>query len=318
MLRLWPKRQGIEYEQSTGKDLSGGKMPQAGDLPLVEEEIPRQRLRLIYEKGEPVKFISHQDEFRLWERTLRRADLPLLYKQGFNPQPHIVFASPLGVGITGVNEPIDITLSPSLPLEEVCERITAKLPPGVYLHDIAELPLKAPALQGLLIGADYTILLYAEPDELARTTIDAAIAQVLAQSEIWRERERKGESYTYNLRPLIFELRYQGYDAEKEEHRIFLRVQQRAGATGRPDEVVAALGLDNHARTLRRDRLYYADQPDDVAIFAAYPVIEQSAIAASKPMQRKGWRDQRRDSPEPRQRATSGRSISERAGDEFV
>jgi radical SAM-linked protein len=298
--------------------ISVEEMPQAGDLPLVEAEIPRQRLRLIYEKGEPVKFISHQDEFRLWERTLRRADLPLLYKQGFNPQPHIVFASPLGVGITGVKEPIDIILSLPLPLKEVHERITAKLPPGVYLHDIAELPLKAPALQGLLIGADYTILLCAEPDELAHATIDTAIAQVLAQSEIWRERERKGESYTYNLRPLIFELRYQGYDAKKEEHRIFLRVQQRAGATGRPDEVVAALGLDNHARTLRRDRLYYADQPEDVALFAAYPVIEQSAIAAPRPMQHRSRRARRPDSPEPRQRAASGRSISERAGDEFV
>src|SRR6188768_1477800 len=122
------------------------------DIPVndplaIEEEIPRQRLRLLYEKGEAVKFIAHQDEHRLWERTIRRADLPLLYKQGFNPQPHITFASPLGVGITGVNEPVDITLSPPLPLEKVWERIIAKLPPGVHLHAMYEIPLKTPALQ---------------------------------------------------------------------------------------------------------------------------------------------------------------------------
>src|SRR3954468_21090512 len=86
--------------------------------PSVEEDTPRQRMRFIYEKGEAIKFISHQDEFRLWERSLRRADLPLLYKQGFNPQPHLVFASPLGVGNTGANEPIDIILSPPVALEE--------------------------------------------------------------------------------------------------------------------------------------------------------------------------------------------------------
>ena len=285
--------------------------------PLVEEEIPRQHLRLIYEKGESVKFIAHQDEFRVWERTLRRADLPLLYKKGFNPQPHIVFASPLGVGITGTNEPIDIVLSPPVPLDEVRARITAKLPPGIHIHSITELPLYAPALQGLLIGSDYTILLYTEPGELASAAIDAAIANVLAQSEIWRERERKGERYTYNLRPLIFELQNLGYNAVKEEHRIFLRVQQRAGATGRPDEVVAALGLDDHARTLRRDRLYYADLPDDVAIFAAYPIIEQSAIAAPKPP-RADHRHQPRHRADSTPRPTTGRSISERAGDEFV
>jgi hypothetical protein len=108
-----------------------------------------------------------------------------------------------------------------------------------------------------------------------------------------------------------------GYDKEKEEHRIFLRVQQRAGATGRPDEVVAALGLDDHARTLRRDHLYYADRPEDAQIFAAYPVIEQSAINAPKPPRRERYTHppRNRDSA-PRSR--SGRSISERAGDEFV
>ena len=67
----------------------------------AEETISRQYVRIIYAKTESIKFISHHDEFRLWERTLRRADLPLLYKQGFNPQPHMQFASPLGVGITG-------------------------------------------------------------------------------------------------------------------------------------------------------------------------------------------------------------------------
>jgi radical SAM-linked protein len=286
------------------------------------EETPRQRVRLTYEKGEAIKFIAHQDEFRMWERTLRRADLPLLYKQGFNPQPHIVFASPLGVGITGTNEPIDIVFSPPVPLEELGQHIAAKLPPGVTLHNIEEVPLHAPALQGLLIGADYTILLYTDRGELESAAVDAAIANLLAQSEIWRERERKGERYSYNLCPLIFELQNLGYDDEKEEHRIFLRVQQRAGATGRPDEVVAALGLDNYARTLRRDRLYYADRPEDVATFAAYPVIEQSAINIPKPPRRqkryhaKGDRSRGEQGDAPR--AKSGRSISERAGDEFV
>ena len=303
-------QQSLETEQMDQEDTT-----EQGIDALAEAEIPRQRLRLIYEKGESVKFIAHQDEFRMWERTLRRADLPLLYKKGFNPQPHIVFASPLGVGITGTHEPIDIVLSPPVPLDEVKQRIAAKLPPGVILHAIEELPLYAPALQGLLIGADYTILLYTEPGELAGAAIDEAIANVFAQSEIWRERERKGERYSYNLRPLIFELQNLGYDAEKEEHRIFLRVQQRAGATGRPDEVVAALQLDNHARTLRRDRLYYSDRAEDAATFAPYPVIEQSAIAAPKPP-RKAYRE--RPPRDSALRPAPGRSISERAGDEFV
>lgn len=313
----------LDESVSTG-DITGAitETITESDLPGVasapiEEEIPRQRIRVIYEKGEPVKFISHQDEFRLWERTLRRADLPLLYKKGFNPQPHIQFASPLGVGITGATEPIDILFSPPVPIEEIEAKIIAKLTPGVYLRAISEVPLHMPSLQGLLIGADYTILLYAEPHELERAVIDQAIAKVLAQSEIWRERQRKGEQYTYNLRPLIFELTNLGYDAEKEEHRIFLRVQQRNGATGRPDEVVAALELDDHARTLRRERLYYADQPEDVALFANYPVIAQASIAGPTPKRKDTRRDDRSPSPTPAAQMPAGRSISERAGDEF-
>jgi len=265
-----------------------------------------------------VKFISHMDEFRLWERTLRRAQLPLLYKQGFNPQPFMQFASPLGVGITGAREPLDITLSPPTPLAEVEQIIREKLPPGVTLHSIQEVPLKTESLQSLLIGADYTILIYAEPGELPEALLPQRIAEFLAKTEIPRERERKGEKYTYNLRPLIFELRYEGYDATTEEHRIFLRVQQREGATGRPDEVVAALDLADFARTLRRERLYYANEPADVATFAMYGVISQQEItletAASRRAQR--WNKERSENAE--KPGVTGRTIAERAGDEFV
>jgi radical SAM-linked protein len=282
---------------------------------------PRQFLRIVYAKGEAIKFISHHDEFRLWERTLRRADLPLLYKQGFNPQPHMQFASPLGVGITGAAELLDITLSPPVPLDEVRERLAAKLPPGAQLVAVHELPGKPAALQNQLIGSDYTILIYAAQDELPPEVLEERIADLLAQRTIWRERERKGETYTYNLRPLIFELRCEGYDAAEEEHRIFLRVQQRSGATGRPDEVVDALGLDDYARTLRRERIYLDGVEEDMMIFAAYPVVTQAEIAG-KPgtgrSLRQQYQEATRKSPAIAPGGVGMRSINERASDEFA
>lgn len=283
--------------------------------------LPRQYLRIVYAKGEAIKFISHHDEFRLWERTLRRADLPLLYKQGFNPQPHMQFASPLGVGITGARELLDITLSPPVALDEVRTLLAAKLPPGAQLVAVSELPGKPEALQSLLIGSDYTIVLYATADELAPQMLEDRIAGLLAQQTIWRERERKGESYTYNLRPLIFELRYTGYDAEDEEHRLFLRVQQRSGATGRPDEVVDALGLDDYARTLRRERIYLDGVEEDMAVFAAYPVVAQKEIAGRRGTGRslrEEYKAATRKSPTIEPGGTGMRSINERASDEFA
>ena len=274
---------------------------------------PRQYIRILYTKGEAVKFISHHDEFRLWERALRRADLPLLYKQGFNPQPHMQFAAPLGVGITGAREPLDIVLAPPLPVEEVTARLHAKLPPGVSLVDVRELPGKPTALQNLIIGADYTIVIYAEPGEIDGAGLQARIDRLLATDEIWRVRERKGKPYAYNLRPLVLDLRYTGYDAATEEHRIVLRVQMRSGATGRPDEVVDALGLDDFPRTLRREYLYFEDVADDVAVMAAYPVVEQAQVAAPKGM----LQQVSGAVPVAETRRRGGRSLGERAADEF-
>jgi radical SAM-linked protein len=268
-----------------------------------------QRLRLTYSKGEEVKFISHQDEFRLWERTLRRAGLPLVYKGGFHPQPHMHFAAPLGVGFTGTSEFLDVVFSPALDIEEVSTRIARSLPPGVTLTGICEVSLKADSLSNSVMGADYIILFHAGESELTGEFVVSRIEEFLGKSAVWRERERKRERYSYNLRPLAFELRYEGYDAEIEEHRVFLRVQQRPGATGRPDEVVDAMGLGDLSRTLRRERLYFAHEDSDAAEFAHYGVVVQSDISRPLPDVRSGEEGPRR--------VDSGRSINERAGDEF-
>lgn len=279
----------------------------------------KQRVRFTYEKGEAVKFISHQDEFRLWERTLRRAGLPLLYKQGFNPQPHMQFAAALGLGMTGVGEIADVIFSQPTPLDELLRRVAEKLPPGVTVLGAEEVPINARALQSLTIGADYTILIYAEPGEIAEERLQAGIATFLAQSEVIRTRERHGQPYQYNLRPLVFELRYEGYDAEAEEHRIFLRVQMRDGATGRPDEVVGALGFDDFARTLRRDRIYYEHIEADAAVFAAYPVISQAEISPESPKRQKRRKYGRKQEQRPAAQETKGRqSFADKAADEFA
>ena len=179
------------------------------------------------------------------------------------------------------------------------------------LLSVEEIALDAPALQQLLIGADYSILIYADAGERDATPFQEAIARFLASASIVRERERKGKPYLYNLRPLVLELTYAGYSLADESHTIFLRVQQRSGATGRPDEVVAALGLDDYARTLRRDRLYFGDQPADVSVFAAYPVVDQEEVRVAR-----APGDEQPAAAAHRRRGR-GRTIAERAGDEF-
>ena len=286
--------------------------------PALSDEQPRQRVRITYEKGEAIKFISHQDESRLWERTLRRADLPLLYKRGFNPQPHIQFAAPLGLGMTGVRELLDVAFSPPVPLDELSMRIREKLPPGVRLLNATEVPFKTVSPQSLTIGADYTILIYADAGEVSELELQAKLDAFLEQKVVWRERERHGQRYSYNLRPLVLELRYTGFDAAAAEHRIFMRVQMRPGATGRPDELVDALGFDDYARTLRRERIYFSDNEEDQALFAAYPVISQDEISPERPKpRRKGRKRRRRSGAQPKADKQANQPFAQKAADEF-
>ena len=87
----------------------------------------------------------------------------------------------------------------------------------------------------------------------------------------------------------------------------------RNGATGRPDEVVDALGFDDFARTLRRERIYFANRPADAALMAQYPVVQQEALAAPPGVRGVSLRGR-----EPGLSAQAGeRTLSERAGDEF-
>ena len=59
-----------------------------------------QRLRIRFSRGEEIKYISHLDIMRMWERVLRRAELPLAYSEGFSHHPRISLAVPLAIGVT--------------------------------------------------------------------------------------------------------------------------------------------------------------------------------------------------------------------------
>lgn len=276
-----------------------------------------QRLRVVYSRGEALRFIAHKDEFRMWERALRRTMLPVAYKQGFNPQPHIQFAAPLAVGCCGRAEHMDFRLSERIPVSRIESLLTAKLPPGVSIQSIREIPVKSRPLQGLLTGADYRIR--ATAPETA--TGPQAVHDFLARGTVWRERERKGHRYRYNLRPLIHHLEWVGFDAAGQCHNLLLRVQMVEGATGRPDEVVDELGLSEHALVLERTRLYFVNEPDTDAAFPPASLASQADVrdphAPPRPPRRKRRRGRRRQQGKDAQAQQQMQSFSDKAADEF-
>jgi radical SAM-linked protein len=203
------------------------------------------RLRLKFSKDGALRYVGHLDMAKAWERILRRAGLPVAYSQGFHPQPKIQFASALPVGCASVAEVMDVVLAQPLTPEEALRAITAQLPDGMRVLSAVEAPLNAPALQATLQSADYALTVEtSEPVEVMRQRVQA----LLDSPSLPRERRGK----TYDLRPLILDLRVEpplalGQGAGSEGH-ITLWARLRAsqdGGTGRPDELLDALGLSD-------------------------------------------------------------------------
>jgi len=209
--------------------------------------LPVQRLRVTFSKGEPVRWIGHLDVARFWTRALRRADIPLVYSQSFNPQPKIHFASALPVGVSGRMELMDIWVSPPQDPDEVQERLQAQCPNGFQVHAVRTVPLHWPALQSQVRQATYRI-------QVERAFLPSGwrsqLEGFLLTKELWLERRRKKTKVRYNLRPLVLDLRLEAEGAEWVT--LFARMRSEPGATGRPDELLRALGWEDVPRRIER------------------------------------------------------------------
>jgi radical SAM-linked protein len=192
-----------------------------------------RRHRVVFEKGEPVRYISHLDLMRTWERTLRRAGLRLAHTQGFNPRPRLIFAAPLPVGITSEAELVDVIVEDELDAEEFRARIEPALPPGLTPKAVEEVALTAQPLMASVLSADYVA-------ELAVPMEDAAIRGFLASETIPYERKRKGGVKQADMRAAILDLWLEA-GGRKVGMRLRLDVE---GLAVRPDEVLGALGVE--------------------------------------------------------------------------
>ena len=205
------------------------------------------RLRLTFAKTSAMRYTGHLDLHRTWERTIRRAGLPLAYSQGFNPHPRINLASALPLGFTGESEVVDIWLEEALPLDEVRAALDRAAPPGIQVTRIEQIDERTPTLQTVLEANEYTVT-FLEP---LPGLVDL-ISELLSAEILPRERRDK----PYDLRPLILELRRLP-DDEAGQQRLLARLSAREGATGRPEEVLLALGASPESARVHRTRLIF-------------------------------------------------------------
>lgn len=206
------------------------------------------RARITFTKQGALRYTGHLDLHRLWERAMRRADLPLSYSQGFHPQPKISLASALPLGFSSRGEVLDVRFNEEIPTEEIASRLKDSLPPDIQVTHVESVDEREPALQTQVLSATYDVHL-TEPVDGSELT--RKVEELMKAESLPRERRDK----LYDLRPLIETL-----DVLTEADRkvwMQMKLAARDGATGRPEEVLNALGIEPEYTLVERTLLIF-------------------------------------------------------------
>ena len=209
-----------------------------------------QRLRIRFRRGEEVKYISHLDLMRLWQRAFNRAGISLAYSAGFHPHPRISLAVPLALGVTGDAELMDIVVDKWVSPHSLATAVSEQLPPGIEIQQVFPLPLTMPSLQSQVRHAEYRVEL--ETDK-GQKEIESAITSLLALEHLpWQHQRDTGPRH-YDLRALIDDLWL--IDWHPGSCTIGMRLRCDNSGSGRPEQVSAALGFEHHPPSVNRTRL---------------------------------------------------------------
>jgi len=209
-----------------------------------------QRLRIRFRRGEEVKYISHLDLMRLWQRAFNRAGISLAYSAGFHPHPRISLAVPLALGVTSDAELMDIVLDKWVSPHSLATAVSEQLPPGIEIQQVFPLPLTMPSLQSQVRYAEYRVEL--ETDK-GQKEIESAITSLLALEHLpWQHQRDTGPRH-YDLRALIDDLWL--IDWHPGSCTIGMRLRCDNSGSGRPEQVAAALGFEHHPPSVNRTRL---------------------------------------------------------------
>jgi radical SAM-linked protein len=214
----------------------------------------KDKVRLRFRKDGALRWLSHHDLLRTFERLLRRSGLPFRSSQGFNPHPRIVFALSLPLGVIGRAEIVELELDEEIAPAEVRDRLQAQCPPGLSFLDAVRIPRNAGVrVRGLCYGISV-------PSERIVATRER-ISEVLAGGPCWVERS-KPEHRRLDIRPFLRELRL-----DEAAALLLMDLWLLPTGTARPDEILALLGLADlieKGAVLERVRLEMEDETSPV------------------------------------------------------
>lgn len=225
-------------------------MPRLRGTPELRWLLMAQRLRITFSRGGVLRYLSHLETMKMWERVFRRANWRLSYSQGFNPHPKISFAAALPVGVSGEAELMEVWLEEPRGVESAAQELNRQVPAGTSVLSVDEVRPDAPGVQKLLKAAEYRASLAGSSSAQA---IRKEIERALAASNLPRERKKEGKIVRYDLRPMIHSLRLDEADASARV--VYMELRTDTQGAGRADEVLRELGIEPADCAITRVRL---------------------------------------------------------------
>jgi len=217
----------------------GKRQPEGNQEPVV------QRIRIRYAKRGPMRFTSHRDFARAFERAILRANIPIAYSQGFTPHPKVSYASAAPTGVASEAEYLEIGLRRRVDPDELRVALDAALSPGLDVLDAVESPLTG----GGSVPIDASAWRVELPGVTAETA-SAAVRAFLDAPEVLVERLTKQGRRTFDARGAVLRLRVLE-PAESENSApsgvadvpcaILDLVVRQGTPTVRPDDVLSGL-----------------------------------------------------------------------------
>ena len=147
--------------------------------------------RVYFDKYGEMKFISHLDLLRFFERLFNKAEIPVKYSEGFHPSPKMSFGSPISLGTEAYNEIMDFETDAEISNEEVVKRLNESPVLGFKVHKVEEVPRKSSIME------EFTNMLYTV--EGSQEDMDK-LEKLFNRNEILEVREKKGKTVTRNLK----------------------------------------------------------------------------------------------------------------------
>ncbi len=147
--------------------------------------------RVYFDKYGEMKFISHLDLLRFFERVFNKSEIPVKYSEGFHPRPKMSFGSPISLGTEAYNEIMDFETDAEISNEEVLKRLNENAVLGFKVHKVEEVPRKSSIME------EFTNMLYTV--EGSKEDMDK-LEELFNREEILEVREKKGKTVTRNLK----------------------------------------------------------------------------------------------------------------------